>query len=414
MKVAYIVSQFPKFSETFIQREIQELISYGYEVNVYSLLHVDNMNEEINIPNPNWINNITNPQLREILKNVVENSTDCLKQRHIYTQVINHLSGSPIEAIKYISLIPKISYIIRCLSETDVDHIHAHWATIPATVAYTIYLSTGIPYSFTGHAWDLHSSKSKHHFIGQKIENATHFITCTDYNQRVIKQRFPEHSDDIHLNYHGIDHEKYENSRAEREKTFLLAGGRLVPKKGIERLILVLIKYKLDNGVEIPAVIFGDGPEFERINRMKKKYGLKKLQLVGKIPHSQVMDLMAKSQFFVAPSVRANDGDIDGIPNVVLESFASSSPCVGSAISGIPEVVIDEKTGWLVSPTDGTELFNTVASAWRNPSICSKFGLEGRDLVQSKFDSRKNAYEFINLLEDNSPKSNKKSKETQG
>jgi glycosyltransferase involved in cell wall biosynthesis len=119
------------------------------------------------------------------------------------------------------------------------------------------------------------------------------------------------------------------------------------------------------------------------------------VDMPGALPHAQVLAHMRESHAFVMPSVRAADGDIDGIPNVVLEAMALGRPVIASRLSGIPEVVHDGHTGYLVPPGDAHALAQALARLDAAREDAQRLGASGRALVEQRFDVQVSARETL-------------------
>jgi glycosyltransferase involved in cell wall biosynthesis len=110
----------------------------------------------------------------------------------------------------------------------------------------------------------------------------------------------------------------------------------------------------------------------------------------------------------VAPSIRDKDGNIDGIPNVLLEAMAMSKPVIGTRLSGIPEVVREGETGLLVPPGDSTSLATAMEKLISDKESSTRFGQNGRALIEKEYDVRQNVDEQLALLEKAQQTSNTK------
>ena len=397
LKLAYVVTGFPTFSETFIQREVAELLRRGVSLDVYSLRPRDR-SDHVNVREPLWEGHCfyvpTHPLKPEVLSAVASYGWRGLAVlRRILKQI-----ESRREALKILVHYPRILWLAKRIEKQGYSRIHAHWATLPATAAYVVQQLAGIPYSITAHAYDIYTSREGA-FLKEKLRAATHVVTCTRYNLDYLRRLVQDRASRFKLVYHGLNPDDYDPTVPYPERSYILAGGRLVAKKGFHVLLQALHQVKVTRGGEIPTVIFGDGPERERLESERASLGLQAVTFVGRQPHAEVQKLMAKARVFVAPSVITADGNMDGIPNVLVESMASGVPAVASAISGIPEVIVPGETGWLVKAGDVLELAACLTEAWEHPEVCQKFGQRARNVVEEKFDLAKNMSQLLELFE---------------
>ena len=112
--------------------------------------------------------------------------------------------------------------------------------------------------------------------------------------------------------------------------------------------------------------------------------------LLGAQTHEEVIDAYRRAWVFVLPCVVGDDGDRDGIPNVILEAMAMGRPVVSTRHFGIPEVVEHEVTGLLVRPADATGLADALAQVLEDPAAAARMGERGRAVVVDRFDVEQN------------------------
>jgi glycosyltransferase involved in cell wall biosynthesis len=120
--------------------------------------------------------------------------------------------------------------------------------------------------------------------------------------------------------------------------------------------------------------------------------------LCGALPHPEVMRRYGAAALFVLPCVPAADGDLDGIPNVLLEAMACRVPVVSTRLSGIPEVVQDGVTGLLAEPADTQALAGAIARLLQDRPLRECLGQAGRQFVVQRFDVRQNTGALANWL----------------
>jgi glycosyltransferase involved in cell wall biosynthesis len=132
---------------------------------------------------------------------------------------------------------------------------------------------------------------------------------------------------------------------------------------------------------------------------MCNQLGLKgKVRVLGTMPHEELVSLYSEADIFVLASVVAPSGDRDGIPNAILEAMASSLPVVASAISGIPEAVLDGKTGLLVPQRNPEAMADAVEKLANAPDLRQELGRAGRKLGEEKFNIEKNCRDLAKIF----------------
>jgi glycosyltransferase involved in cell wall biosynthesis len=170
-----------------------------------------------------------------------------------------------------------------------------------------------------------------------------------------------------------------------------LSVGRLVEKKGMEYLIKAFAAV----AGEVPEVrleIAGDGPLRPSLERLVSDCGLSaRVTLHGSLSHRAIADLMKKASIICQPSVTAADGDSEGLPTVVLEAAATAKPLLATNHSGIPEIVVEGTTGFLVPERDVAALADRLLSLLKNADLRRRMGEAGRRRIEEHFDLKKQA-----------------------
>src|SRR5262249_25240774 len=238
----------------------------------------------------------------------------------------------------------------------DVVHIHAHFCHGSTTVAWLASIMTGIPFSFTAHAKDLYMPRlNPAGLLRRKMDAARFVITCTDTNREFLQQQGSKTP--VYLLYHGLSMDfcillkERPMQPAKNGKLRALAVGRIIPKKGFDTFVEACAILQ-QQGVPFEAIIVGESGEHEEeIRRMIAGHGLEaKVRLPGPMQQSQLYDEYQRATTFCLPCRVLENGDRDGIPNVLLEAMALGLPVVTTPVSGIPELVRDEVNGLLVPP----------------------------------------------------------------
>ena len=176
----------------------------------------------------------------------------------------------------------------------------------------------------------------------------------------------------------------------------LLAVGRLVEKKGFEHLIRAM-RIAGDRSV-FQAKIVGDGPLRGSLEELARSNGLSdQIEFLGWRSGREVSELMAGADLFVAPSVTAADGDMEGMPLVITEAMATGLPTIGSRHSGIPEVVLDGRNGLVVEERDEKGLAEALVIFSDNDRRLEAATV-ARKIAETRFDSRRQGDELVDLL----------------
>ena len=300
------------------------------------------------------------------------------------------------------------AYVRRRVVAEGIDYLHAHFGSYPTEWAMALSWMTGIPYGVSAHAVDIWKDDN---ILSEKIAESSLVFTCTRHNWEHLQSRTEAASNTpvtprirtdtqqpvkidagkIVLAYHGLDWTRYPAVTPTPGIRKLTAVGRLVPKKGFGLLLSALAVLK-QGGVNAELDLIGEGPERKILEGESKRLGLAEaVHFRGAMPNAEVLTLLSRSEALVMPSQRAGDGNIDGIPNVILEAMGLGRPVVGSNFSGIPEAVTDGETGWLFPPGDVEALATCLRELFSDPCEAARRGAAAAADVRKRFDVRINA-----------------------
>lgn len=407
MRIAYIVAT--PFLPTFVANEIVEVQKGGHDI-VIAPLHLTN--------GPPASHN-TLYQLRpEIVlpANLFDAEIACLALLTLFRYPVRvlktvislhwHARFNIYAHASLLATIPKALATALRLRRAKVDHIHAHFATHPATCAGIASKITGIPFSFTAHAYDIYgvAPKLRNDTLPWKIQHATQVFVVSKYGEELLCQRFPHAADRIHTVYVGIPIDFFsEEPLPPDDKIRLLCAAQFGEKKGIDTLLEACVLLK-DQGLLFELRVYGDGPLRPMIEDQILRTGLAdQVSLGGPIPQEEVARQMKRCHVFVMPCRQTQAGDMDGIPTVFMEAMATGRPVISCPISGIPELVRDGKTGLLVPPDNPSALAAAIARLACDDTLRIRLGQQARALVEQQHDQHLNAQLLLELITSPSP-----------
>jgi glycosyltransferase involved in cell wall biosynthesis len=290
----------------------------------------------------------------------------------------------------------------RLLPERRVTHLHAHFAHSPTSVAMFTSRLSGIPFSFTAHAKDIYTSDPRQ--IREKIGLARFVVTCTEYNKQYLRGLCDGHTTPIHRNYHGIDIRLFSGNKNLAKQPVppyrILTIARLTAKKGLPTIYKAL-RILCDRGISLRHTHIGGGEDREKIISLIKDLNLESVtELLGTQPHQVVLAHYKHADLFVLGCEVAADGDRDGIPNVLTESMAMGLPVIATNISGIPELVDNEKTGLLVPPGRPDQLAASMLRMLTDGELRNRVIAAGQQRVVQDFDNRQLIQELAAIYHD--------------
>lgn len=402
VKVAYVMSRFPKLTETFILNEILAIEQLGIQVELYPLLREQpSVIHAAALPlveRAHYLPFLSFPILRSQVHFLVRRPGRYI---HALAAIVRGTWGNRNFLLGGLSIFPKVAHAARQMHTDGVTHVHCHFANHPAAAGFIIRRLVDIPFSFTAHGSDLHVHRQ---MLCQKVAEATFVVPISDYNRQLILQECGEtwlHK--LVVIHCGVDVEAFrpmDIDGAGRKFTILCVAS-LEEVKGHRHLIEAC--GILDGrGLEFVCQLVGDGPKRSTIEAQIRELGLEeRVTMLGPRTAPEIVELMRAADVLVAPSVLTARGDREGIPVVLMEAMASGVSVVASRISGIPELISDGEQGLLVSPGEADALADALDRLAGDPALRRRLGRAGRTKVVDEFDVARNAARLAALFPKN-------------
>ncbi len=304
---------------------------------------------------------------------------------------------------RLIAVTPKALASAWRLERLGVDHIHAHFATSTADCAAIAAAVSGLPFSFTAHAYDIYSQapRMRNSTLPVKLHAAARVFCVSQFAVELLQGQLPPgRRDRVKTAYVGIpiDLFRIEPPAADTEGFRMLCVARFASTKGLDTLVAACALLR-DRGLDFRLDLFGDGPDRQALEAQISALGLERwVALPGQISQEEVARHMRACHVFVMPCRRDRFGDMDGIPTVFMEAMATGRPVVSCAVSGVPELVRDGETGLLVAQDDPGALAEALARLAADAEERARLGREGRMLVERQHDQQRNARRVLQLL----------------
>ncbi len=403
-RVAYVMSRFPKITETFILDEILQQKRHGLQVEVYPLLR-----ERQSVRHPEADTLTQQAHFEPFLSLPILRANWHYLRRcprrymGMVTEVLGKTFGSANFFVGALGILPKAVRFACEMERTGVSHVHAHFATHPAVAALIVHRLTGIPFSFTAHGSDLHVEQR---MLDHKLAAAAFAVTVSSYNKEVMLRKCGDESrNKIHVIHCGVD-TSYFAPRSEAVTNGalqLLSVGSLEEVKG-HMYLVEACRILRDQGVAFECRIVGEGRLRKRLRAQIARAGLAdKVLLEGALPRPEVLARLTRAHVFALPSVPTPSGKREGIPVALMEAMACGLPVVSSALSGLPELVEDGVSGYLCQPRDVAALAEALLRLSQEPELRSRMGEAGRKRVVAEFDLCDNVRRLAALFTGNPP-----------
>ncbi len=388
MKLAYVIDTFPRKSELFLRREIDELRRQGVEIRVFSICRPAEGTGSIYRRRPEQSEGRGGRIVPVPFPNVTylpRLSFDIPGILSAAFRIAGIAGANPRLLLARTLRSPAAAALASALETEAFDAVHAHFLGVASTLAMAASRMAGVPLTISAHADDIFRSGEA---IPAKGRHARAVFACCRANvKELVRRRVPEEK--IHVAYHGLPPAGTDTSRPS-DPPLVLAMGRFVEKKGFEYLIAALRELPRWRE-DFRCVICGDGPLRGELEKEARATGIAdRVEFPGWVDDDEKARLYSRAAVLVCPSVVAGDGDRDGVPNVILEAMAHGVPAVGTDAGGIPEAIDDGVTGIVVPQHDPALLVKGIGRILTDDRLREGMSENARALVADRFDLAKN------------------------
>lgn len=401
----------PGISETFIVREMNAVISCGIHVSMFSVRKSPDPDIGQCVSENPIFDSCHFARPGNLIRHLKVNLQCLLKHpvRYISTLWIflkNYLVVDPVAATAGMYHFFCGIGFSRQIVDQRIQLIHSHFAT-GSNMALAVSKFTGIPFSFTAHAsGDIFVNPL---LLNEKTDAAKFVIAVCDYSKKyldsVTRYKYTKKicriyngvmPNEIDKHIEAVNQEKQSTTAGNTLK--IISVGRLVNCKGFCTLLEachILVK----RGCIFKCELIGDGPDRDLLEELIKRWHLEHIVSIrGYMPLGHIYKELYDSDIFVLLSEIHLNGYRDGFPTVILEAMLMSLPIVSTWISGIPEMVLHEKTGLLVHERDSEAAADAIEKLLLNHEMRQSYGAAGRKLVLEEFNAEKNTKLLSDIL----------------
>lgn len=386
MRIAYLTGQYPRATDTFIQREVAALRDSGVHVQTFS------------VRKPPMDENVGPEQRAE-------------RERTIYLlppAILGLIAtgarlkfGSPLRYLRAFRLAMSVRqpglkgffyslfYFMEAgiladrMRKDNLTHLHNHFGDSSCTVAMLAAELGGFTFSFSLHGPGIFFEPF-HWRLDEKLKRAL-FVSNISHFCRSQAMIFcpPEKWDRLHIIHCGVDPDLFKRVEHSGQGTRLLTVGRMASVKGMP-ILLDAIKQLQATHADLKLTVVGDGPERRDFEQRATTMGLAdRVDFVGYQSQGEVRNRLNETDLFVLPSFA------EGVPVVLMEAMAAGVPVVTTRIAGVAELVDDGTSGRLVPPGDADTLALAIDDLLNNPEKRNDFGQAGRIKVTNDFNITK-------------------------
>jgi len=392
LNIAFIVDAFPTLSETFIINQITGLLDLGHEVTIYASTQP---------PQDKMHAVVDQYRLRQRIYYYPDfPASKVWRYLKIASIILLHLPRRPLRALKTAvfctrrrkTVPPRVLFWLLGFLNRDFDIFHCHFG--PNGLRAVNLKDMGVPGKFltTLHGYDVNQYPREQgmHVYDALFKNADLFTANTEFTkQQAVKLGCP--AEKIRILPMGLDLDIFQYHPRKflpSEPVGILTVGRLVEKKGHEFALRALAQLHARKKNFIYDIA-GDGPLKDKLQKLAAQLQIdRSVNFLGEKKQQEVLELYYKAHLFLLPSVTASNGDMEGQGLVLQEAQATGLPVVSTLHNGIPDGVLDGRSGFLVPERRVDALAQKIEYLIEHPDISSEMGRAGRKFVEKKYDIR--------------------------
>jgi glycosyltransferase involved in cell wall biosynthesis len=399
VNLVYVVKRFPRVSETFVLQEVQELVRQGERITICSLRRPS-------------CDDPLHPGARELAERTLYFPEGARRAARLVAAAVTVAARTPRRAAStlawtlrwalhlrqpsYLARFAEAAYLRTRLPE-DVDHLHAHFANDPATVALLLGRLTGRPFSFTAHAYELFERRTRD--LPAKLEETRFAVAVSDCTRRyLVSLGDRDHAWKVVVVRNGVDRRWFRPREVDPSGVpLLVAVSRLVAKKGLDTVIEACARLSA-RGIDFRCEIIGAGALRAALETRAAGRAISdRITFAGSRDRPAVAEAFARATAFVLPCRSTETGDQDALPVSITESMTVGVPVVTTPVGGIPEIVRDGESGILVEPDDAQALADALERVLHDKGLRKRLAKGGRSAV-AEFDPSESARRLRRLF----------------
>ncbi len=406
-RVLVVTGEFPKLSETFVVNHLSRLVATGVDLTIFAERRggPDQWHADVDryrlLDRCLWYG--ISPELQPARDYLCQSARTIEKELAGLLQACSVMNmPPPLDSLARqlmqeqartdlkMRLFHAAEVLVASGKEFDVVHCHfGHRGLFAAQLKNMKVLTGEIVVSFHGIDMTEHVRRKGTHVYDDLKSHCARYLPISNFfRERLLRLGLSPRQTTVH--HVGIDCDQFRfapRAPVPGRPVRLLTVGRLVAKKGVEyaiRAFGTLDKRGLAAGLRYD--IIGDGSERAALEKLTAELRIAdRVTFHGSATHEEVAAMMGRSDIFLAPSVTAPDGDMEGIPTTIMEAMASGMPVISTRHSGIPELVKDKEAGLLCNERDFEALASAIHFLASNGELWPEFGRAGRNLVEREF-----------------------------
>ncbi|HQK41379.1 MAG TPA: glycosyltransferase [bacterium] len=423
-RILVFIPEFPVLTETFIERELEKLNEYeGIDLVIFSLKKgrgdiSDSLKKKVVYDRLSFGDIFATilyfflhfSELRKIFRELKKNGysvktssyDEDKESENADSESVNRKGKESDEKFSNFYIFFKSVAYSRKFSKYKPQFLFAHFLSESSSIVMYSSKILNIPYGISAHAKDIFVTSSD---VKEKIQTANFIAVCNENAYEYLLKKFGNLNQNIYLIHHGVDVNKIvksvENKDYKPIKPLILSVGRLVEKKGF-RYLIDAAKVLKNREIDFLVEIIGFGPLYEDLLIQIRENSLEnEVKILGDnkgLSNEETLVHFKGSSVFAFPSIETEEGDVDGVANVLLEAGAFKIPVVATDAGSTKEIIIDGETGLLFPPKESVALADKLEILLSDEKLREKLGENLFNKVIEKFDINKNIVLLENRL----------------
>jgi glycosyltransferase involved in cell wall biosynthesis len=402
-RVIYLTRSWPRLSQTFIVNEVLALERLGVHLDIFAM---EPSGEDLRQPQVDHVRAVVTyldraSRLRDHVtvaarapRRYLSAAAFALRNPDLASGYATATAG---ECFRYaVHVAAHVRRLRR--NDTEVSHVHAHFAHDPALVALLVHRLTALPYSVTAHARDLYQIPQRS--LRVRAAGATDVLTCCLANLDYLDAELdPPSAAKARVIHHGVDLHQFAPGVLGRSSgpVEVISVGRMVEKKGFPDLLRACAQVAHDHPFTL--TLYGDGPLRAELELLRAELGLQDIVVfAGEHDSRVIVEAMQRADVFAITPFVTPDGDRDGVPNVIVEALASGLPVVSTDVGGVAEAVRHGHNGYLASAHDVDAVASYLRELVTDPTLRARMGSAARATAEESFNVDRAARELVGVF----------------
>lgn len=386
MKIAYLATQFPHHTQTFVLNEVEAHHRHGVDILPLSCCRVPD-DGPVSALGRAWGRQTVRPRGR--LSSLVALAHELIGHPTRMFHVVLWLAGLTFIDVKEsliggLALFTAASLAPACRARS-VQLIHVHFASRSLTTGVILGRLVGIPVSCTVHAFEIWGRGGRN--LRYRLKECAFVAAESQYHIDYLRNKCGNETARLcQVVHNGIDRSEFDATHRKPIAGRILLISRFAEKKG-HRYLVEACAILRERNVPCECVLVGVGPESKRIQRQVEQLGLDHtITIVGAVANDQLAHFLNTAHVFVLPAVVASNGDRDGVPVALIEAMACGVPVVSTRVAGIPELLRNGRAGCLVPARNAPALADQIERLLTDKRLATKLAAAGRRAVEEEFD----------------------------